>query len=79
MKQAKFLVSHFDAGVEKYKAGETYDLTDETRLCIARGAAVEVDVEDAPRPEVAVEVAAAPAAEAAPAAAPAPTAAAKKK
>ncbi|HYD58964.1 MAG TPA: hypothetical protein VEC35_01320 [Noviherbaspirillum sp.] len=46
MKKAKFLVSHFDAGVEKFKAGEAYDLTDETRLCITRGAAVEVDAMD---------------------------------
>lgn len=48
MKKAKFLVSHFDAGTEKYKAGEAYDLTDETRLCIVRGAAEEVEVEDKP-------------------------------
>jgi len=46
MKKAKFLVSHFDAGTEKFKAGHAYDLTDETRLCIKRGAAVEVDVPD---------------------------------
>lgn len=48
MKQAKFLVSHFDAGVEKFQAGETYPLDDETRLCIARGAAEEVDVDEKP-------------------------------
>lgn len=48
MKKAKFLVSHFDASVEKYKAGEVYDLTEDTRLCIARGAAVEVEVEVPP-------------------------------
>ena len=44
MKMAKFLVSHFDASAEKFRAGEAYPLTDETRLCIARGAAEEVDV-----------------------------------
>lgn len=46
MKKARFVMSHFDAGVEKFKAGEDHELTDETRLCIARGAAVEVDVAD---------------------------------
>lgn len=46
MKMAKFLVSHFDASAEKFRAGEAYPLTDETRLCIARGAAEEVDVPD---------------------------------
>jgi hypothetical protein len=46
MKKAKFLVSHFDAGVVKFKAGQAYPLDDETRLCIVRGAAEEVDVED---------------------------------
>ena len=49
MKQAKFLVSHFDAGVEKFKAGQIYPLEDETRLCIARGAAEEVDVAEEPK------------------------------
>lgn len=44
MKMAKFLVSHFDAGVEKFTAGEAYPLDDETSLCIARGTAEEVDV-----------------------------------
>jgi hypothetical protein len=48
MKMAKFLVSHFDASAEKFRAGEAYPLTDETRLCIARGAAEEVDVPDEP-------------------------------
>lgn len=48
MKIAKFLVSHFDAGVEKFKAGQAYPLNDETSLCIARGAAEEVDVPDEP-------------------------------
>jgi len=51
MKKAKFLMSHFDAGAEKFKAGEAYELTEETRLCIARGAAVEVDVPDQPAGE----------------------------
>lgn len=49
MKKAKFLVSHFDSGVEKFKAGEEHELTEETRLCIARGAAVEIDVADPER------------------------------
>lgn len=48
MKKAKFLVSHFDAGVEKFKAGKAYPLDDETRLCIARGAAEEVDEPNEP-------------------------------
>lgn len=48
MKKAKFLVSHFDAGVEKFKKGASYPLDDETRLCIARGAAEEVEVADEP-------------------------------
>lgn len=69
MKKAKFLVSHFDAGVEKFKAGEAYELTDETRLCIVRGAAEEVDVLDEPAAET-------PAAEGEASAAPAPAAAA---
>jgi hypothetical protein len=46
MKMAKFLVSHFDAGVEKFKAGQAYPLDEETRLCIVRGAAVEADMPD---------------------------------
>jgi hypothetical protein len=46
MKMAKFLVSHFDSGIEKFKADQTYPLDEETRLCVARGAAEEVDVED---------------------------------
>ena len=48
MKKAKFLVSHFDGGTEKYKAGEAYPLDDDTSLCIVRGAAVEVDVPEEP-------------------------------
>lgn len=58
MKKAKFLASHFDAGEEKYKAGEAYPLDDDTRLCIARGAAVEVDApDDAPAAEAETKVA----------------------
>lgn len=60
MKKAQFLVSHFDAGEVKFKAGECYPLTDETRLCIVRGAAVEVDVADeAPAESAAAETVAA--------------------
>lgn len=79
MKMAKFLVSHFDAGAEKFTAGQAYPLSDETRLCVARGAAEEVDIADEPAaPEVAAtEEAAAPAAEA-PAAPPPQTGKAKK-
>lgn len=79
MKKIKFNVSHFDGGTEKFKAGQLYDVTDETRLCVVRGAAVEVDVPDeAPEPPAAeaapAEAAAAPAATPAEAPAPAPAA-----
>jgi len=47
-KKARFLMPHFDSGVAKFKKGEVHDLTDETRLCIARGAAEEIDVPDEP-------------------------------
>ena len=58
MKKAKFLVSHFDAGVEKFKKGEAYPLDDETSLCITRGAAEEVEVADEPTPDATGDAAA---------------------
>lgn len=70
MKKAKFLVSHFDAGAVKFQAGESYPLDEETRLCIVRGAAEEVEAPNV-EPPAATEATAATAPEpvAAPAAA----------
>lgn len=43
VKRAKFGRSVFDGGAVKFEAGQSYDLTDETRREIRRGNAVEVD------------------------------------